>query len=97
MLPDEKSGSLCSWDARNSDRERLLALGHTAPTRAFVHSPTMPMLVHSQRMVLTSILFLGLFPPQMTAECVFGSEDVKNGNNEMKEDGGGGLHGKNVF
>jgi len=43
MLPDEKSGSLCSWDARNSDRERLLALGHTAETRAFVHSPTMPM------------------------------------------------------
>lgn len=45
MLPDEKSGSLCSWDARNSDRERLLALGHTAPTRTFVHSPTMPMFV----------------------------------------------------
>uniref|UniRef100_A0A183BPP0 Cleavage stimulation factor 50 kDa subunit n=1 Tax=Globodera pallida TaxID=36090 RepID=A0A183BPP0_GLOPA len=45
MLPDEKSGSLCSWDARNSDRERLLALGHTAPTRAFVHSPSMPMFV----------------------------------------------------
>lgn len=69
MLPDEKSGSLCSWDSRNSDRNRLLALGffiinfflfylnnnlfinkfvlffflgHTAPTRAFVHSPTMP-------------------------------------------------------
>ncbi|CAK5075235.1 unnamed protein product [Meloidogyne enterolobii] len=45
MLPDEKSGSLCSWDARNSDRERLLALGHTAETRAFVHSPTMPIFV----------------------------------------------------
>lgn len=27
MLPDEKSGSLCSWDSRNSDRNRLLALG----------------------------------------------------------------------
>ncbi|KAI1718378.1 cleavage stimulation factor subunit 1, dimerization domain-containing protein [Ditylenchus destructor] len=45
MLPDEKSGSLCSWDSRNSDRNRLLALGHTAPTRAFVHSPTMPAFV----------------------------------------------------
>jgi len=45
MMPDEKSGSLCSWDARNSDREHLLALGHTAPTRAFVHSPTMPAFV----------------------------------------------------
>ncbi|EYC22992.1 hypothetical protein Y032_0016g3059 [Ancylostoma ceylanicum] len=42
LFPDEKSGSLCSWDARNSDRKRLLALGHTAATRVFVHSPTVP-------------------------------------------------------
>ncbi|OZC11185.1 WD domain, G-beta repeat protein [Onchocerca flexuosa] len=42
LFPDEKSGSLCSWDARNSDRKRLLALGHTAATRTFRHSPTMP-------------------------------------------------------
>uniref|UniRef100_A0A1I7XTD1 Cleavage stimulation factor 50 kDa subunit n=1 Tax=Heterorhabditis bacteriophora TaxID=37862 RepID=A0A1I7XTD1_HETBA len=42
LFPDEKSGSLCSWDARNSDRKRLLALGHTASARIFVHSPTMP-------------------------------------------------------
>ena len=27
MFPDEQSGSLCSWDARNTDRKRLLALG----------------------------------------------------------------------
>ncbi|CAB3404735.1 unnamed protein product [Caenorhabditis bovis] len=45
LFPDEKSGSLCSWDARNSDRKRLLALGHTASTRTFVHSPTMPAFV----------------------------------------------------
>ncbi|CAD6192060.1 unnamed protein product [Caenorhabditis auriculariae] len=41
LFPDEKSGSLCSWDSRNSDRKRLLALGHTTSVRAFVHSPTM--------------------------------------------------------
>uniref|UniRef100_A0A914DNU7 Cleavage stimulation factor 50 kDa subunit n=1 Tax=Acrobeloides nanus TaxID=290746 RepID=A0A914DNU7_9BILA len=41
LFPDEKSGTLCSWDSRNSDRKRLLNLGHTAPTRAFEHSPTM--------------------------------------------------------
>ncbi|CAJ0945499.1 unnamed protein product, partial [Mesorhabditis belari] len=45
LFPDEKSGSLCSWDARNSDRKRLLALGHTAPARVLVHSPTMPAFV----------------------------------------------------
>lgn len=27
LLPDEKSGTLCSWDSRNSDRKRLLNLG----------------------------------------------------------------------
>lgn len=27
MFPDEKSGSLCSWDSRTGDRKRLLALG----------------------------------------------------------------------
>uniref|UniRef100_A0A915AYT7 Cleavage stimulation factor 50 kDa subunit n=2 Tax=Ascarididae TaxID=6250 RepID=A0A915AYT7_PARUN len=45
LFPDEKSGSLCSWDARNADRKRLLALGHTAATRTFTHSPTMPAFV----------------------------------------------------
>uniref|UniRef100_A0A914UWG7 Cleavage stimulation factor 50 kDa subunit n=1 Tax=Plectus sambesii TaxID=2011161 RepID=A0A914UWG7_9BILA len=45
LFPDEKSGSLCSWDARNADRKRLLALGHTAATRCFVHSPTQPAFV----------------------------------------------------
>ncbi|CAA92670.1 Cleavage stimulation factor 50 kDa subunit [Caenorhabditis elegans] len=42
LFPDEKSGSMCSWDARNSDRKRLLALGHTSACRTFVHSPSMP-------------------------------------------------------
>jgi len=45
MLPDEKSGSLCSWDSRNADRKRLLALGHTSATRCFAHSPTAPAFV----------------------------------------------------
>ncbi|CAJ0581475.1 unnamed protein product, partial [Mesorhabditis spiculigera] len=45
LFPDEKSGSLCSWDARNSDRKRLLALGHAGPPRILVHSPTMPAFV----------------------------------------------------
>ena len=41
MFPDEKSCSLCSWDARTAERKRLLPLGHNGPVRAFVHSPTM--------------------------------------------------------
>ncbi|KAI6214216.1 Cleavage stimulation factor 50 kDa subunit [Aphelenchoides besseyi] len=41
LFPDEKSGSMCSWDSRTGDRKRLLTLGHTAATRVFVHSPTM--------------------------------------------------------
>jgi len=45
LYPDERSGSLCSWDSRTGDRKRLLALGHTAATRIFVHSPTMPAFV----------------------------------------------------
>lgn len=27
LYPDQHSGSLCSWDSRNCDRKRLLALG----------------------------------------------------------------------
>uniref|UniRef100_A0A8R1IHP8 Cleavage stimulation factor 50 kDa subunit n=2 Tax=Caenorhabditis japonica TaxID=281687 RepID=A0A8R1IHP8_CAEJA len=42
MFPDEKSGSMCCWEARNSDRKRLLALGHSVYCRTFSHSPTMP-------------------------------------------------------
>ncbi|PIC44505.1 hypothetical protein B9Z55_004850 [Caenorhabditis nigoni] len=42
LFPDEKSGSMCSWEARNADRKRLLALGHTSACRTFVHSPSMP-------------------------------------------------------
>lgn len=45
MFPDEKSGHLCTWDARNADRKRLLAIGHAAVVRAFTHSPSMPAFV----------------------------------------------------
>lgn len=31
LFPDEKSGSLCSWDSRTGDRKRLLALGKQLP------------------------------------------------------------------
>ncbi|CAD5212263.1 unnamed protein product [Bursaphelenchus okinawaensis] len=41
MFPDEKSGSMCAWESRSGERQRLLALGHTAPCRVFTHSPTM--------------------------------------------------------
>jgi len=42
MLPDDKSGSLCTWNSRTGDRKRLLALGHAAPIRDFIHSKTSP-------------------------------------------------------
>uniref|UniRef100_A0AC34R6A6 Cleavage stimulation factor 50 kDa subunit n=1 Tax=Panagrolaimus sp. JU765 TaxID=591449 RepID=A0AC34R6A6_9BILA len=42
LLPDEKSGSLCTWNSRTGERKRLLALGHGAPIRDFVHSKTSP-------------------------------------------------------
>ena len=32
LFPDEKTTSLCCWDSRNADRQRLLSLG-----KSFVH------------------------------------------------------------
>ncbi|KAL3244849.1 hypothetical protein MRX96_018438 [Rhipicephalus microplus] len=40
--PDEKTTSLCSWDSRNAERQRLLSLGHNNTVRNLVHSPTGP-------------------------------------------------------
>lgn len=40
MFPDERTTSLCSWDARNAERKSLLALGHNQCVRYLSHSPT---------------------------------------------------------
>nr|VZI46549.1 unnamed protein product [Spirometra erinaceieuropaei] len=40
LFPDEATKSLCCWDSRNADRQRLLSLNHNGPIRCFVHSPT---------------------------------------------------------
>jgi len=45
LYPDEKTTSLCCWDSRNADRQKLLALGHNQPVRHIVHSPTGPSFV----------------------------------------------------
>ncbi|XP_054720431.1 cleavage stimulation factor subunit 1-like [Uloborus diversus] len=45
LFPDEKTTSLCSWDARNAERQRLLSLGHNNNVRYIVHSPTGPAFV----------------------------------------------------
>ncbi|XP_050413366.1 cleavage stimulation factor subunit 1 [Patella vulgata] len=42
LFPDEKTTSLCCWDSRNAERQRLLALGHNGVVRSIVHSPTGP-------------------------------------------------------
>lgn len=40
MFPDEKTTSLCVWDSRNAQRQKLLSLGHNQAVRYFEHSPT---------------------------------------------------------
>ncbi|CAE1310649.1 CSTF1 [Acanthosepion pharaonis] len=42
LFPDEKTTSLCCWDSRNAERQRLLSLGHNNVVRTIVHSPTGP-------------------------------------------------------
>lgn len=42
FFPDEKTVSLCCWNSRNAERQRLLALGHNGSVRTIVHSPTGP-------------------------------------------------------
>lgn len=42
LYPDEKTVTLCCWDARNAERQKLLALGHNGTVKCIVHSPTAP-------------------------------------------------------
>ncbi|XP_070560388.1 cleavage stimulation factor subunit 1-like [Ptychodera flava] len=42
LFPDEKTTSLCCWDSRNAERQKLLSLGHNNVVRCMVHSPTSP-------------------------------------------------------
>ncbi|KAK3581409.1 hypothetical protein CHS0354_016268 [Potamilus streckersoni] len=42
LFPDEKTLSLCCWDSRNAERQRLLSLGHNGVVRQIAHSPTGP-------------------------------------------------------
>ncbi|XP_048778373.2 cleavage stimulation factor subunit 1-like isoform X2 [Ostrea edulis] len=42
FFPDENTTSLCCWDSRNAERQRLLALGHNGAVRYIGHSPTGP-------------------------------------------------------
>ncbi|UYV79277.1 CSTF1 [Cordylochernes scorpioides] len=42
LFSDEKTTSLCTWDARNAERQRLLSLGHNNAVRYLCHSPTSP-------------------------------------------------------
>jgi cleavage stimulation factor subunit 1 len=45
FFPDEKTTSLCCWDSRNADRQRLLSLGHNSVVRCIAHSPIGPAFV----------------------------------------------------
>lgn len=45
LFPDEKTTSLCCWDSRNAERQRLLSLGHNGVVRCINHSPTGPAFV----------------------------------------------------
>ncbi|XP_071476263.1 cleavage stimulation factor subunit 1-like [Diadema antillarum] len=42
FFPDEKTLSLCCWDSRNAERNKLLSLGHNNVVRCIIHSPTGP-------------------------------------------------------
>ncbi|KAL5014386.1 hypothetical protein ScPMuIL_008656 [Solemya velum] len=42
LFPDEETTSLCCWDSRNAERQRLLSLGHNGAVRCLVHCPTGP-------------------------------------------------------
>ena len=45
LFPDEATTSLCCWDSRNAERQRLLGLGHNGAIRVLAHSPTGPAFV----------------------------------------------------
>ena len=40
LFPDERTTSLCVWDSRNAERQKLLSLGHNNAVRYFSHSPS---------------------------------------------------------
>mgnify|MGYP001810526119 CR=1 FL=1 len=42
FYPDEKTTTLCCWDARNAQRQNLLSLGHNGFVKTIVHSPIAP-------------------------------------------------------
>jgi cleavage stimulation factor subunit 1 len=42
LYPDEKTTTLCCWDSRNAERQKLLSLGHNGFVKAMVHSPVAP-------------------------------------------------------
>jgi len=45
IFPCERSISMCCWNARTSERQRLMPLGHNAAARWIMHSPTMPCMI----------------------------------------------------
>lgn len=42
LFPDEKTTSLCCWDSRNAERNKLLSLGHNGVVKYILHSATGP-------------------------------------------------------
>lgn len=42
FYPDEKTTTLCCWDARNAERQKLLSLGHNGFVKCIAHSPVAP-------------------------------------------------------
>ncbi|XP_028968262.1 cleavage stimulation factor subunit 1 [Galendromus occidentalis] len=42
LFPDENTGSLCSWNSRDAQRQDLVDLGHKLKVRYICHSPTKP-------------------------------------------------------
>ncbi|RNA37021.1 cleavage stimulation factor subunit 1 [Brachionus plicatilis] len=45
FYPDEKTTTLCCWDSRNAERQKLLALGHNGVVKCIVHSTNMPQFI----------------------------------------------------
>lgn len=45
FYPDEKTTTLCCWDSRNAERQKLLSLGHNGVIKCIVHSPVAPQFI----------------------------------------------------
>jgi len=45
LFPCEKSISMCCWNARTAERQKLMPLGHQTSVRWIKHSPTMPAMI----------------------------------------------------